>query len=349
MPAETWVRRWWSGDAGAAGAVMDGLAWPLEAAFRAGVRLRNLSYDHGWLEAARPPIPVLSVGNLSVGGTGKTPMSAWLARRLADCGLRVALAVRGYAFDEILLHRRWNRDIPVLAARRRIRAVAAAAAAGAELAILDDGFQHRSIRRDADVVLVAAEAAARLRLLPRGPLREPRDALGRADLIVVTRRAASPEQAEHVAAELAMIAPGVPFAHVAFRPAGWQRLDGAPAAAPAAEVLAVAGIARPDLFAAGVWTAGDRAVELLAFPDHHSYTRADVATIRRRAGARTVVTTEKDAVKLLRFAERLGECRVLALAPSIEAGEADLDAILERLRRQAAAHPPNHVPAPPEP
>lgn len=333
--AERWIWRWWAGEAGLPGSLADAVAWPWERLYRAAVAVRNSAYDRRWLPVRQIPIPVLSVGNLAVGGTGKTPLSAWLARWFADRGVPVAVAVRGYGADEILLHRRWNPEIAVHAHRRRARAVAAAGAAGARLAVLDDGFQHRAVGRDLDLVLLAAEGPKSQRLLPRGPWREPREALRRADLIVITRRTASREDALTVAGWARRAAPAVPIVHVAFRPGGWQRLDGTPALAPEGAVLAVAGIARPELFAATVRETQGAPVQLVVFPDHHRYRSADVMVIRRLAGSRPVVTTEKDAVKLLRFADLLGESRVLSLAMTVEAGGEELIRRLEVLARRA--------------
>lgn len=260
-----------------------------------------------------------------------------MARWFADRGVPVALAVRGYAADEILLHRRWNPDIAVHAHRRRARAVAAAAGSGARLVVLDDGFQHRAVQRDLDLVLVAAEGPKNHRLLPRGPLREPLQALRRADFVVITRRTASREDADAVAEWARRAASWVPAVHVAFRPGRWQQLDGTPAPAPRGGVLAAAGIARPELFVATLRETGAGPVELMTFPDHHHYGAGDAAAIRRLAGNRPVVTTEKDAVKLVRFADVLGECRVLALTVIVESGEEALEERLQALARRALA------------
>lgn len=335
--AERWVWRWWAGEAGLPGALADAIAWPCEHLYRAAVGVRNRAYHRGWLPARRAPIPVISVGNLAVGGTGKTPLSAWLARWFADRGVPVAVAVRGYGADEIVLHGRWNPDIAVHAHRRRARAVAAAAESGARLAVLDDAFQHRAVRRDLDLVLLAAEGPKNHRLLPRGPFREPPQALRRADFVLITRRTASREDADAVAEWARRAAPSVPTVHVAFRPGRWQRLDGTPASAPRGEVLAVAGIARPELFVATLRETGAGPVELVTFPDHHHYRAGDAAAIRRFAANRPVVTTEKDAVKLVRFADILGECRVLSLTVTVESGEQELEERLKALACRALA------------
>ena len=125
---------------------------PLSAAFGVIVRARSALYDAGALRSSAPAIPVLSVGNLTVGGTGKTPVSAWLAARLSGSA-RTAVALRGYGGDEIAVHARLNPHVPVLAGADRLAAVAQAKARGAEIVVLDDGFQHRRLRATATVVL----------------------------------------------------------------------------------------------------------------------------------------------------------------------------------------------------
>jgi tetraacyldisaccharide 4'-kinase len=113
-------------------------------------------------------IPVVSVGNLTVGGTGKTPVSRWLMEEARRLGVTPALVARGYGEDEILLHRRWNPDVPVVVAPRRIDGVARAAAEGAGICILDDGFQHRRLARDLDILLLSVHDPLPARLLPGG-------------------------------------------------------------------------------------------------------------------------------------------------------------------------------------
>src|SRR5690606_26022348 len=115
-----WVPRWWRGEAGAAGRGLELLLWPAEILFRAGVGVRNRGYDTGLLRTVAAPIPVVSVGNIGVGGAGKTPFSAWLAGRLLEWGHRPAMVLRGYGADEILVHREINPSIAVFASPRRI-------------------------------------------------------------------------------------------------------------------------------------------------------------------------------------------------------------------------------------
>jgi tetraacyldisaccharide 4'-kinase len=326
------LRRWWRGDAGAWGSLLDAVAAPAEWAFQGAVRLRNLRYDRSGgtpVEGLR----VVSVGNLSLGGTGKTPLAAWATRVLAAAGWTPALLSRGYGSDELLLHRRWNPEVPVLAHRDRAAAAAAALADGATAVVLDDGFQHRRLARDVDLVLLAAEDPVPGRLLPRGPFREPLAALKRAHGVIVTRRVAADGDARALAERVQARFPGLVVARVALVPRAWQQLDGTPAPPPEGPILAVTSVARPEAFALQVGAVLGRAPGLLTFPDHHDFTPAEVEAMRACARERTVVVTEKDAVKLRPWESTLG--RSLLVLPQVllwEAGEADLTRLVTTVR-----------------
>src|SRR3954470_7648563 len=125
--------------------------------FGAVVGARDILYDAGWLPAAATSIPAVSIGNLTVGGTGKTPIAAWVARGLALRGAHPAVILRGYGDDEPLVHARLNPDIPVVTGADRVVTVNEAARRGADIAVLDDAFQHRRVQRMADLVLVSAD------------------------------------------------------------------------------------------------------------------------------------------------------------------------------------------------
>jgi tetraacyldisaccharide 4'-kinase len=335
---EAAARRWWGGELGGAGRALSVAALPLELLFRGAVAARTAAYAVDALRSEHAPLPVVSVGNLTVGGTGKTPLSAWVVRVLREGGRRPALALRGYGRDEAMLHERWNPTALVHVGPDRFRSARAAAATGADVLVLDDGFQHLRIARDLDLVLVAAEQRFPGRLLPRGPYREPPGALARADRVIVTRRVATPAAAARVEAAVRAAAPDVPVARAHLAPLGWQDLTGGPADAPRGDVLAVAGVAGPEAFAALVGARTRGAVELLAFPDHHEYGPGDVEKIRRAAAGRPVVATEKDAVKLARHAGSLPDVRVLALAVEVEVGEDALRAaVLDAATRRSAA------------
>jgi tetraacyldisaccharide 4'-kinase len=295
------AERVWYGDgpgAAAARAALSPLAW----LYGAGVRSAQSAYDTGRRAPTATAIPALSVGNLSVGGTGKTPMAAWFAAELVALGARPALVLRGYGDDEPAVHRLLNADVPVVVSADRVAGCREAQRLGADVAVLDDAFQHRRAARVRDVVLVSADRwTGRWTMLPAGPFREPASALRRADLLVVTRKAASRDASSAVARALASVAPGVPVAHVALSLDAVHPVGGGPATPLAAwrgrAVLAVAGIGDPAAFAAQLSAAGLQP-ELRAFPDHHPYTDGDVAALVRDAGDRPIVCTLKDAVKL---------------------------------------------------
>lgn len=284
---------------------MDMLLLPAEAVFRAAAELRGRAYAAGWLPAESAGIPVISVGNLAVGGTGKTPFSAWLAARCRAQGAKPAIALRGYGGDEPALHRELNPGIPVFVAQRRSEAAHAAAAAGCNVVVVDDGFQHRRLHRDLDIVLFAAGSlAGNHRLLPRGPWREPLAAAARADLLVVTRKAGRSAVAAVESLRQRFSGAGRPhileceIRPVALTPLAGSRAESVPLGdLRDREVLAVAGIADPAALFADLERAGAK-VQPRIFPDHHRYTAAEARALAAAAGGRWVVTTGKDAVKL---------------------------------------------------
>lgn len=318
------LRRLWREEAGGWGPPLSALLRPAEVAYREAVTLRNRAYDRGWFSSEEPVVPVVSVGNLLVGGTGKTPVSAWIARLLSDAGRAPALVIRGYGGDEEKLHRRWNPDVPVFSGPDRSGAVSEAASAGCRSAVLDDGFQHRSLRRTVDLALLPVEGPWRVRLLPRGPYREPLAELSRADRVVLVRRTGGSGAARAAEERLRQRFPELPVSHLRLAPEGWTTPHGEGAEPPTGPLLAVTGIARPELFRALVETVTGCDVELMEYPDHHAFTARDREAVRERTGSRTVVTTEKDAVRLHAH-ERLAErVRVLRLRVVAESGGDEL-------------------------
>jgi tetraacyldisaccharide 4'-kinase len=331
------LRRWsiarlghrvWEDEDGAA-AVARAALLPAELLFRTGTRVRQALYDRAVLRSARAAAPVISIGNLTVGGTGKTPFARHVVDRLLARGARPAILHGGYGADEPALHRQWHPHVPVLVGRDRVASARAAVAQGADVVVLDDGFQHRRLARDLDIVLVAAESCdSPVRLLPRGPWREPLAALRRADLVVVTRRTATGEAARAVAAGLHRFATGSPIVIAELRADRWRDLSRAPAEAPAGEAFAVTAIARPTAFLANARSAGADVRDGIAFPDHHEFTHGDVRRIVAAAADRTLVVTEKDAVKLAPLLPATA-ARVLLQRVLIEQGEADLESALD--------------------
>ena len=287
------------------------------------VRARNAAYEHGAKRVHDAGVPVISVGNLTCGGTGKTPVVADLANRLLGAGRRPAVLSRGYrtlpgegANDEKLLLDALLPGVPHV--QNPDRAAGAAVAVGdhhADCLVLDDGFQHRRLRRDLDVVLVDATApfgpgsldrpGCRGRLLPAGLLREPPSSLRRAGVILLTRcDAVSDDARARIDAALARHAPGVPVVPVSFPPSRLVGVGGASkplAWARGRRLAAFCGVGNPAAFRATVDALGGEPAGFTAFPDHHAHSPAEVAAVcgaAASAGADAVLCTEKDLVKL---------------------------------------------------
>lgn len=299
-----WHRRVWDAR-GLYRLISAGLA-PAEWAFRLGTALRCTGYDRGWLRSSGASIATIVVGNLTVGGTGKTPLTAWIAGRLERAGARPAVVMRGYGGDEVTVHRILNPSVPVFVSADRHAALRRAERQGARLAVLDDAFQHRALRPDVSVVLLAADGwQRRHRLLPRGPWREPLAAIQRATMAVVTRKAAAASTAERVSELLRHSYRELPVGRVHFRLSESLNYSGLRAGrserrplAGARFGLALAGVADPDSFWQQLDQAGVSVTRRLTFSDHHRYNPMDVRRIRREAGDEAVLMTLKDAVKL---------------------------------------------------
>jgi len=277
-------------------------------------------------------LTVISIGNLAVGGTGKTPVVAWAAAALCDVGVAPAILVGDYGQDEALLHSRRLPGVPVIVQRDRVEGARQARKGGADVALLDDGFQHRRLERDLDVVLLAAEDTFPGPVLPRGPYRERPGALGRADVVLVTRRSASIEESRRLSTLVEASHPGMVVGGVHLAAAGWTDLDDNPVAPPAGDVVAACAIARPNAFQAVLARGVTGSVELVAFADHHEYTPADIGRLAARASGRPIVITEKDAVKLRAHGGTPGDVYVLAEEVLWDWGQ---EAFVSRLRQVA--------------
>jgi tetraacyldisaccharide 4'-kinase len=328
------VVRWWGGGAGLTGRFLNGALWPAEQCFRAAVAARNAAYDRNWLPSQRGSIPIISVGNLSVGGEGKTPLTAWIARELERSGRRPAVIMRGYAADEVRVHRELNPGVPVYTSKRRAGAVVRAASDGRDVAVLDDAFQHRALRRDLDVVVLSAERwSLNPRLLPRGPWRESFSALRRAQMVVVTRKWSSVDRSAALGTLVREYAPHARVANCRLEISGLSELQGTRAPSGAVDwlqgraVLAVASIGDPLSFARQLEGFGCD-VELLAYPDHHRFTSGDVESLMRRAQNRTIAVTRKDAVKLRHLVDTTARIAVVEQEVRFESGEEEMKTML---------------------
>jgi len=285
-----------------------------------GVRVRNVAFDRGWKTIERAAVPVISLGNLTAGGTGKTPFAAHVAKWFRDRGVRVCFLSRGYGAtdgalnDEALVLEQLCPDVPHLQNPDRVASARVAVEElDSQLLILDDGFQHRRLARDLDILLIdALNPWGYGRLLPRGLLREPCFGLRRADLIVITR--ADQVSSEDVAKIRKQIsgwhalsnAKGVaapPIIEVAFPP---MRLLNATGETTTLDLLrdqpvaAFCGIGHPSAFRQTLGNCGFNVTAFREFADHYWYTPADVANLRAwcdAAHVAAVVTTQKDLVK----------------------------------------------------
>jgi tetraacyldisaccharide 4'-kinase len=297
-----WLQSLWESDRLGARAARAALA-PAEMLFGIITSARASLYSSGILPARPTAIPALSVGNLTVGGTGKTPLAAYFARRLLRAGAKPAIVLRGYGEDEPLVHRTLNPEVPVIVSPDRLVGVEDAKHQGCDVVVLDDAFQHRRASRVADIVLVSADRwhEQRRHLLPAGPWRERLTAASRASLAVVTRKAASLDRAEAVG-EVVRREARIPGAIVSLEPSELRESRGVGLATIDAlrgeRVLAISAIGDPAAFAAQLGARG-AVVTPARFRDHHRFTIADAGVLAEK-GRRydRVVCTLKDAVKL---------------------------------------------------
>jgi len=335
-------------------------AWLYSGAMRARAR----AYELGLFARHAVGVPVACAGNLSAGGTGKTPFVTWLVRELEQRGRKPGVLARGYAprgaqararsdegllLDELLPGRlRLERADRVAGARALV-------ASGADAIVLDDGFQHLRLQRELDFVLVDAlrpwglpaankgEPPVRA-LLPRGLLREPPSALARAHALVLTRSdQVEPRALSELAAQLERWAPGVPIAHARHAPRAWIALDGTrlPLEHLRGRALElVSGIGNPEAFERSVRGLGLEIGAYHRFPDHHDYREQDLRAAF--ASGRTLACTHKDLVKLRALPRELfagRECYALSIELELVAGAAAIGALLDVFcARPAAPH-----------
>jgi tetraacyldisaccharide 4'-kinase len=296
------IERIWFGDSAADRAARTALI-PAERVFAAISGLRTLLYDAGWLKSEWAKIPTISVGNLTVGGTGKTPIAAWVAGWLRDHDARPAVVLRGYGDDEPEVHRVLNPDIEVVVDADRRRGVALAASHGADVVVLDDAFQHRRLARTADIVVVSADQwTGDVRLLPAGPWREPLSAARRASLVIVTRKAASEQKVDAVHEALSAVAPRLPRVSVHLSAAELRQVGGEERerleTLRSQRIPVITAIGDPTAFIRQLEGAG-ATVDPTIFPDHHPFTTSDIAPVIASVPSTTrVLCTLKDAVKL---------------------------------------------------
>ena len=293
------------------------LLWPASLAWNVAARARATAYRAGLLKAKRLPGIVISVGNLTAGGTGKTPMVIWLAQRLRSEGHRVGILTRGYKgdadgargeprSDEVaILRKRFGHHVSIGVGADRFQTGMTLARHGIQWFVLDDGFQHMQLARDADLVMVdATDPFGGGRLLPAGMLREPKSALRRADIVVISRSEHAPA-VESVVRRFTQ----APIFYATTRltgtfPLGGDQNNSHSLSAQEIEKqswFAFSGIGNPRAFVDDLGRWGVRLCATRAFEDHHKYSERDAREIEadaRDAGASALICTEKDVFNL---------------------------------------------------
>jgi len=292
------------------------------ALYKALIHLRNAWYDHGWKKTCKVSVPVICVGNLTVGGTGKTPMVIWICRLLQHRGLKVAVLSRGYKAkddqenDESALIRQTLPNVPLVINPDRVAgAQEAIEEHNAKVLVLDDGFQHRRLKRDLDIVMIDCTCPFGYdHILPRGLLREPKSQLRRAHIAVLSRcDRINENELSQLQQQVRLLLHGDEqksqthekvIVHCQHQPVALLASDGAkhpPAGLQGKKVFAFCGIGNPQTFEDTVTDLGAEVVGHYIFGDHYVYDELDANLLRdwrSQYHADWLVTTEKDWVKL---------------------------------------------------
>ncbi len=352
LAREVWERK------GFRGKILSALLLPASLLYAGVVQLRNGLFRIGCLKSSRLPRPVISVGNLTVGGTGKTPTCLWLAGELQQRGFRVGVLSRGYrrqenkarvllpagekftaaeqdeevlkSGDEPLMMARLYGQIVGVSKNRGDAAAELLRSAEVDVFVLDDGFQHRRVKRDVDLVLLGSDTSGRV--LPAGPFREPRKNLRRADFLLAT--AGHGAWKELIPKRLGAVTYSANLSPVSLIGFGSRGLKEYPLTLLyRSKILTVTGVARPNGLYRLLHEWEGEIVRTLEFPDHHCYTTADWQEINRMARLMDlIITTEKDILKLNRFPFAKDKLLALRVAMTVEGGEALVDAIVEKIR-----------------
>jgi tetraacyldisaccharide 4'-kinase len=354
---EVWERR------GIRGKFLWCISLPLSLLYCLGMQLRNGLFRLGWLKSVSLPRPVVSIGNLTVGGTGKTPTCLWLAAELRQRGLKVGILSRGYrrrerkalvlrpqpigfvapeneedalrAGDEpLMMARLYGQNVGV-SQHRGEAAAQMLRETDVDVFILDDGFQHRWIKRNVDLLLLGSETSGWI--LPAGPFREPRINLRRSDFLLAT--AAHSAWNDLVPKQLSGACYTATLRPVSLIGFGSQQLKEFPLSwLYRSKILAVSGVADPKGLYRLIHECDGEIVKTLEFPDHHFYTTGDWQEINRMARmVDLIITTEKDILKLRRFPFARDQLLALRVAMTVENGSALVEAIVQRLQLSGPA------------
>ncbi len=316
-----------------------------EVPYSLAVRWRNRQFDNGGRAVERVGVPVISVGNITLGGTGKTPMVEWVCRSLRNRAIRVTIVSRGYkaqndgANDEALELEQKLSDVPHVQNPDRVAAARMAIEEfECQAVVLDDGFQHRRIARDLDIVLLdSSEPFGFEHVFPRGTLREPLSGLSRADLIVLTRAdMIVPDQREAIRRRVLKLAPRALWAECIHQPVALLSASGAQTPLETwrgQRVAAFCGIGSPSGFRHTLASCGYQLSLFREFADHHTYSRNDLMSLcewANQAEVATVLCTHKDLVKI--GVDQLGNKPLWAVSVGMDftAGQGELETRLQQ-------------------
>ena len=331
---------------------------PLSLLYGAVTRTRLSLYRRGTFQTTKLDRPVISIGNITTGGTGKTPLVEWVARTIASHGKRVCILTRGYgrkdphlqvivsdgygvlaspaeAGDEpYLLATKLTGQAAVISSADRIAAGEEAIKDfGTECFVLDDGFQHLRLSRDLNIVTIdATNPWGGGKLLPHGRLREAPEGLSRADCVVITRCDQVGDTSE-LEREIQRLTGDKPIFRSQMRPVGVVSLkNGAQLLEAPARVAAFCAVGNPGSFYENLRQLGYEIALQRSFPDHHVYTQAEIDALIKDAGAASLITTAKDAVKLRALSFSV-PCYVLEIAIAIEGEDEFTKLILDIVNR----------------
>ncbi len=362
---EDFGKRVMSGSAtGLRATLLRGVMSAAEPIYAAAVRRRNRRYDNATDCVVRLDRPVISVGNITTGGTGKTPAVRWLCQSLLAQGVRPAVLLRGYratdtggSDEQIMLSQFLDEQgVTIKANPDRVAAAGEVLAADAAVQafVLDDGFQHRRVARDLDIVLISAvEPFGFGRLLPRGLLREPLSGLSRAAAIIITHaRQVTDLQRLNIQTRLRQYNTYAPIYHADHAPLGFRSasrrssepIEHQSAALVDQPIMVVCGLGDPRIFERQLATLGARIVATRRFKDHHDYTPADLGAVRDQAvaaGAQIIITTEKDWVKLATLPSPADGPSIWRLDVALQFWGNDEQQLIERVRQAVNLGKPN--------
>ena len=304
------------------------LLYILSLCYALAIFVRALLYKFGIFKAENVPMKVISVGNLTLGGTGKTPFVICLANIIEGTLKKsVSVLIRGYGWDEQAMLKKKLPDVPILVGEDRVKSAHRAIKLyGSNTAILDDGFQHWEMSRDLDIVLVDSRLPfGNGRLFPRGILREPMSAIARADIVVFTKVNSRAVDIDALRSDLTKINEKLTFLEAIHKPKYFydvkMRKDLDLSFVKGKRAILLSSIGDPSYFEETIRALSANIVEHIAFGDHHNYSQSDARFVMKRCSERTfdfIITTEKDAVKLSRMSISFARYQLLILAVEME-------------------------------